>query len=77
MLGLPGRGTDGAADGRFERGGHVCVLARARDLERVGDGRGQGRDGLGEGAGADVALFVCEGRASGKGTFCFGVLITT
>ena len=58
---VPGHGADGAADSRAKRGGHVCVPARARDLERVGDGRGLERDGRRAGAGADVALFVCEG----------------
>ena len=31
----------------------------------MGDGRGQGRGGREARAGADVALFVCEGRAWG------------
>ena len=47
-----GRCPDGVVHARAERGGHVGVPARACDLERVGDRRGQGRGG-------HVALFVC------------------
>jgi len=62
---VPGRGADGAANARAERGGHVRVSARACDLERVGDGRGQRRGGRRACTGSDVALFVCAGRAWG------------
>jgi len=61
----PGCCADGAAHARAERGGHVRVPARACDLERVGDSRGQGRGGRRAGLCADVALFVCSGRARG------------
>jgi len=43
----------------------VVTFAFRLDLERVGDGRGQGRGGRRAGSCADVALFVCLGRARG------------
>ena len=65
VFAVPGRCADGAAHARAKRGGHVRVPARACDLERVGDCRGHGRGVRRAGSCADVALFVCSGRARG------------